>query len=67
MHRPLMETFPNERNKISLAHSEQQQNVPLDREQLLGTWEFVRLDCIQRKCPQSDRELVLGAQQHSTL
>lgn len=30
-----METFPNEKNKIRLLHSEQQQNVPLDREQLL--------------------------------
>lgn len=63
-HRPLMETFPNERNKISLAHNEQQQNVPSDREQLLGTWETERLDCIQRKFPQSERELALGTQQH---
>lgn len=65
--RPPMETFPQERNKISLVRSEQQQNVPLDREQLLETWESERLDCIQRECPQSDREPVLGAQQHSTL
>lgn len=61
--RPLMETFPNEKNKIRLLHNEQQQNVPLDREQLLGTWESERLDCIQRKCPWSDKEQVLGAQQ----
>lgn len=61
--RPLMETFPNEKNKIRLLPNEQQQNVPLDREQLLGTWESERLDCIQRKCPQSDKEQVLGVQQ----
>lgn len=59
-----MGTFPNERNKISLAPSEQQRNVPSDRKQLLGTWESERLDGVQQKCSQSDRELVLGAQQH---
>ena len=58
-----METFPNEKNKIRLLHNEQQQNVPLDREQLLATWESERLDSIQRKCPWSDKEQVLGAQQ----
>lgn len=61
--RPLTETFPNEKNKIRLLPNEQQQNVPLDREQLLGTWESERLDCIQIKCPRSDKEQVLGVQQ----
>lgn len=46
-----METFPNERKKISLAHSKQQQNVPSDREQLLGTWESWETESLSKKMP----------------